>query len=57
MTRMSQLPALGAYGASVVPATAGCDPCNAVRWHGGYGTALGVIRGAVEQGKSGSDCR
>jgi methylthioribose-1-phosphate isomerase len=45
--------AIGAFGASVVPDTA-CilTHCNAgALATAGYGTALGVIRGAVEQGK------
>ena len=45
--------ALGAYGASVVPDTARVlTHCNAgALATAGYGTALGVVRGAVEQGK------
>jgi methylthioribose-1-phosphate isomerase len=45
--------ALGAYGAEVVPADARVlTHCNAgALATAGYGTALGVIRGAVEQGK------
>jgi methylthioribose-1-phosphate isomerase len=45
--------AMGAYGASVVPETARIlTHCNAgALATAGYGTALGVIRGAVEQGK------
>jgi methylthioribose-1-phosphate isomerase len=45
--------AMGAYGASMVPETARIlTHCNAgALATAGYGTALGVIRGAVEQGK------
>src|SRR6266850_2282275 len=45
--------ALGAFGADVVPAEARIlTHCNAgALATAGYGTALGVIRGAVEQGK------
>jgi methylthioribose-1-phosphate isomerase len=45
--------ALGAFGAEVVPASAHVlTHCNAgALATAGYGTALGVIRGAVEQGK------
>src|SRR5262245_21337804 len=45
--------ALGAFGADVVPADARVlTHCNAgALATAGYGTALGVIRGAVEQGK------
>ena len=45
--------AMGAYGASLVPDTARVlTHCNAgALATAGYGTALGVIRGAVEQGK------
>jgi methylthioribose-1-phosphate isomerase len=45
--------ALGAFGAGVVPADARVlTHCNAgALATAGYGTALGVIRGAVEQGK------
>jgi methylthioribose-1-phosphate isomerase len=45
--------AIGAYGAAVVPADARIlTHCNAgALATAGYGTALGVIRGAVEQGK------
>src|SRR5262250_2882378 len=45
--------AMGAFGASVVPAEARIlTHCNAgALATAGYGTALGVIRGAVEQGK------
>ena len=45
--------AMGAYGAAVVPADARIlTHCNAgALATAGYGTALGVIRGAVEQGK------
>ena len=45
--------AIGAYGASVVPAEARIlTHCNAgALATAGYGTALGVIRGAVEAGK------
>ena len=45
--------AMGAHGASVVPETARVlTHCNAgALATAGYGTALGVIRGAVEQGK------
>ena len=45
--------ALGAHGAAVVPETARVlTHCNAgALATAGYGTALGVIRGAVEQGK------
>src|SRR5947208_9698544 len=45
--------ALGAFGAEVVPAEARIlTHCNAgALATAGYGTALGVIRGAVEQGK------
>jgi methylthioribose-1-phosphate isomerase len=45
--------ALGAHGAEVVPADARVlTHCNAgALATAGYGTALGVIRGAVEQGK------
>ncbi len=45
--------ALGAHGAEVVPADARVlTHCNAgALATGGYGTALGVIRGAVEAGK------
>jgi len=45
--------AMGAYGAEVVPADARVlTHCNAgALATAGYGTALGVIRGAVEQGK------
>src|SRR5262244_1575308 len=45
--------ALGAYGADVVPADARVlTHCNAgALATAGYGTALGVIRGAVERGK------
>jgi methylthioribose-1-phosphate isomerase len=45
--------AMGAYGASMVPQTARIlTHCNAgALATAGYGTALGVIRGAVEQGK------
>src|SRR5262245_34304642 len=43
----------GALGAEVVPAEAGVLPHRNARApaSAGYGTALGVIRGAVEQGK------
>src|SRR5216117_1552779 len=45
--------AMGAFGAEVVPADAQilthCNACALAT--AGYGTALGVIRGAVEQGK------
>jgi methylthioribose-1-phosphate isomerase len=46
--------AMGAYGADVVPPDAKIlTHCNAgALATAGYGTALGVIRGAVEQGKS-----
>jgi methylthioribose-1-phosphate isomerase len=46
--------AMGAFGAQVVPADAKIlTHCNAgALATAGYGTALGVIRGAVEQGKS-----
>src|SRR5262252_1616243 len=46
--------AMGAFGAEVVPADAKIlTHCNAgALATAGYGTALGVIRGAVEQGKS-----
>jgi methylthioribose-1-phosphate isomerase len=45
--------AMGAFGAAVVPADARIlTHCNAgALATAGYGTALGVIRGAVEQGK------
>jgi methylthioribose-1-phosphate isomerase len=45
--------AMGAFGAAVVPADAHIlTHCNAgALATAGYGTALGVIRGAVEQGK------
>jgi methylthioribose-1-phosphate isomerase len=45
--------ALGAYGADIVPADASIlTHCNAgALATAGYGTALGVIRGAVEKGK------
>src|SRR5437667_1830529 len=45
--------AMGAFGAEVVPADARVlTHCNAgALATAGYGTALGVIRGAVEQGK------
>ena len=45
--------AIGSHGASVVPETARVlTHCNAgALATAGYGTALGVIRGAVEQGK------
>jgi methylthioribose-1-phosphate isomerase len=45
--------ALGAHGAAVVPADAHVlTHCNAgALATAGYGTALGVVRGAVEQGK------
>jgi methylthioribose-1-phosphate isomerase len=45
--------ALGAFGAEIVPADARIlTHCNAgALATAGYGTALGVIRGAVEQGK------
>src|SRR5439155_12490809 len=45
--------AMGAYGAEVVPAEARIlTHCNAgALATAGYGTALGVIRGAVEAGK------
>src|SRR6266516_1580219 len=45
--------AMGAFGAAVVPADARVlTHCNAgALATAGYGTALGVIRGAVEQGK------
>lgn len=45
--------AMGSFGASVVPDTARVlTHCNAgALATAGYGTALGVIRGAVEQGK------
>src|SRR4029453_8532179 len=45
--------AMGAHGAEVVPADARVlTHCNAgALATAGYGTALGVIRGAVEQGK------
>ncbi|MGH9140386.1 MAG: S-methyl-5-thioribose-1-phosphate isomerase, partial [Vicinamibacterales bacterium] len=45
--------AMGAFGATVVPAEARIlTHCNAgALATAGYGTALGVIRGAVEQGK------
>ncbi len=45
--------AIGAYGAAVVPVDARIlTHCNAgALATAGYGTALGVIRGAVEQGK------
>src|SRR3954454_16511308 len=45
--------AMGAYGAEVVPADARIlTHCNAgALATAGYGTALGVIRGAIEQGK------
>ncbi len=47
--------ALGKHGAEVVPADARVlTHCNAgALATGGYGTALGVIRGAVEAGKTG----
>src|SRR5436189_519552 len=46
--------AMGAFGADVVPADARIlTHCNAgALATAGYGTALGVIRGAVEQGKT-----
>ena len=46
--------AMGAFGAQVVPADARIlTHCNAgALATAGYGTALGVIRGAVEQGKT-----
>ena len=46
--------AMGAYGAAMVPQTARIlTHCNAgALATAGYGTALGVIRGAVEQGKN-----
>ncbi len=46
--------AMGAFGAEVVPADARIlTHCNAgALATAGYGTALGVIRGAVEQGKT-----
>jgi len=46
--------AMGAYGATLVPQTARIlTHCNAgALATAGYGTALGVIRGAVEQGKN-----
>ena len=46
--------AMGAFGAEVVPTVAKIlTHCNAgALATAGYGTALGVIRGAVEQGKS-----
>ena len=46
--------AMGAFGATLVPQTARIlTHCNAgALATAGYGTALGVIRGAVEQGKS-----
>src|SRR3954467_6862304 len=46
--------AMGAFGAEVVPSDARIlTHCNAgALATAGYGTALGVIRGAVEQGKS-----
>ena len=46
--------AMGAFGAAVVPADARIlTHCNAgALATAGYGTALGVIRGAVEQGKT-----
>ena len=46
--------AMGAFGAEVVPADARIlTHCNAgALATAGYGTALGVIRGAVEQGKA-----
>jgi len=46
--------AMGAFGADVVPADAKIlTHCNAgALATAGYGTALGVIRGAVEQGKT-----
>ena len=50
---MASCRAIGAFGASLVPDTA-CilTHCNAgALATAGYGTALGVIRGAVEQGK------
>src|SRR5205085_6493617 len=45
--------AMGAHGAAMVPDTARIlTHCNAgALATAGYGTALGVIRGAVEQGK------
>src|SRR5207249_9629505 len=45
--------ALGAFGAEIVPAEATIlTHCNAgALATAGYGTALGVIRGAVERGK------
>src|SRR5204863_3749491 len=45
--------ALGAFGAEIVPAEAHIlTHCNAgALATAGYGTALGVIRGAIEQGK------
>jgi len=45
--------AMGAFGAAVVPADARIlTHCNAgALATAGYGTALGVIRGAIEQGK------
>jgi len=45
---------MGAFGATLVPQTARIlTHCNAgALATAGYGTALGVIRGAVEQGKS-----
>src|ERR1700681_1467002 len=48
--------AMGAFGAEVVPADARIlTHCNAgALATAGYGTALGVIRGAVEQGKRGA---
>src|SRR5213075_1838564 len=46
--------AMGAYGATMVPQTARIlTHCNAgALATAGYGTALGVIRGAVETGKN-----
>src|SRR5205814_1813429 len=44
---------MGAFGAAIVPSDASIlTHCNAgALATGGYGTALGVIRGAIEQGK------
>jgi methylthioribose-1-phosphate isomerase len=51
---LAQCAAIARYGAALVPAqTQVLTHCNAgaLCAAGGYGTALGVIRGAVEQGK------
>ena len=49
---------MGAFGADVVPADARIlTHCNAgALATAGYGTALGVIRGAVEAGQARSRC-